>query len=179
VIISAQTNDIQLINSMHLIGGIEIPHYVVAYFEADINFEDMRTIPDSVTINLPDGTTTTVHQTYFIGRSGYTYSDPPEPRIIVTPGATLEDMRYFWAGSDFDQHVTMTVYGTRILSSIWSNGKKYLIQYNSETSSNLIFELLPVPIRPGPIERVDVLNFKMLLLLVSVFILAVGNKFRD
>lgn len=177
---------VHLVSSFAPYHEIEVPHYVVAYFQAEINFADMRHGPDAVVIQLPYGTSVTVHKTRFIPREGYEYNDPPLPPATVAPGAAIEDMEYYWSGKDLDSgdEVTISVFGTIIISAIWTNGKKFIINHDGQHDVTLLYELRPDGIRPGPIAPIPVtINESISLLLLSLWVvllgIAYGKKHRE
>ena len=154
--------------------------YTDAIYNAEINLQEMRELPESLEILLVDGDSITVERTLYAARDGYEYNDPPLPPFTVLPGASLTDMAYHWVGSSDNRanEVSITVVGSRLHASIWSGGRKYIIEPGSIEFSHRMFELNGCIRCPPPqsVNNLDIWSLIILILLAFMFGLRATKK---
>lgn len=101
-------------------------------YTLDVNFDQLKLEPDSILLNFPDGSSTTVNKTDFTPRNGYIFRDdedpPGTPLYWVNPNAADSDMSYKWSGGNDDYDVLLTVNNGQLLGYISSSSKRYGIE---------------------------------------------------
>ena len=165
----SQIESAPMMLSMEPVTGVDFPPHVVAYYRAEVNFEQLRLVPYTMEVQLPGFPAVVADVTRFRGRDGYDEANLEFPPITLTPGAEIEDMEYFWSGDGPNGvQVVLSVFGTRAYASIWAHNEKFILEPSSEPGISHIFQLDPSGIRPGPSppQPVNANSFWSLLLLV-------------
>lgn len=180
---SAQSNSVPLVLSLELLQGIETPPYVIAYYLAEINFDQLRELPESLSILLPEGESITVQRRYYEAREGYEYNDPPLPPFSVLPSATLEDMSYHWSGANDSNsnEVSITVYRGGLHVSIWVGNKKFLIdRITGNQDNNYKMYEVSGSILGNPVPQVvnTLSGFSLVMMFFLFLLVAVVLKIR-
>lgn len=184
---TCHSQTVSLVLALDEVTNVVIPSYTDALYDAEINLEDMRELPETLEVRLLNDGIITVSRTDFAARAGYDYNDSPLPPFTVSPNAELSDMEYFWAGSNEDRgnEVVMTVVGTRMHASIWSDGKKYSITPGSEESTHRMFELngcifCPAPQSVNTLSLFSLLFYAFMIMFCSLFFINnSGIKFKS
>jgi len=125
-------SQIILFDNVQGIAGFSPPPTINAAHTIDVNFDELTNGPDSIQINFPDSSSTTVLKTDFIPLRGYLFvddDDPPDtPDYWPDPNASLVDFSYKWSGRTTGYQVILTVHNGQIFGYINGSGKRYGIQ---------------------------------------------------
>lgn len=117
-------------DSVEVVGGASPPPVYRAFYNININFDELQEGPDSLTFELPNGINTTVLVTEFFPRQGYQYydedEDPPgTPPFWIPVGTPHEEIGYKWAGSNDKYDVLITVHNGILYGFITGNEFRY------------------------------------------------------
>lgn len=161
----AQPTD--LILSMTEINGEHIPVNADAIFAIEVNFEEMRYLPEELKVTLPDGNEVVFYRTSYSPTLGYEWHDPPLD-FTVPAASTIEDMAYSWSGSSENNRnkLIMTVSARVMYSSIWVGAKKFIIRNGSEDHPNIIYQVSGSGV--PAIQNVNTLDLVSLIILMML-----------
>ncbi len=100
---NSQANTVLFTNPQQPL-NVSPPPTVNAFYDIDINLSDIKLAPDTIQINFPDNSSTTVAKGDFISRGTNSYK---------------------WSGSNNDYDVVLTVHNNQLIAYITSNTKRY------------------------------------------------------
>jgi len=110
--------------------------------QISLDLDGLKQVPESLTIDFPDTTSTVVPISNFIPRNGFTVrtdNDPPgTPPVYPTPGVPNEELDYLWMGSNDDYDVMLSVTKGQLTGLITGNVKRYGIQRTQAQTYNMI-----------------------------------------
>ncbi len=131
-----------LITNIEATGGGSPPPTAYQINEISLNLDGLKQVPESLVIDFPDNTSTTVPISNFIPRNGFTVrtdNDPPgTPPIYPTPGVPNNELDYLWTGSNTDYDVMLSVSKGQLTGLITGNEKRYGIERTNINAYNMI-----------------------------------------
>lgn len=131
-----------LVTNIETAGGGSPPPTAYQVNEISLNLDGLKQVPESLVIDFPDNTSTTVPISNFIPRNGFTVrtdNDPPgTPPVYPTPGVSNDELDYLWTGSNTDYDVMLSVSKGQLTGLITGNVKRYGIQRTQTETYNMI-----------------------------------------
>lgn len=110
-------------------GGTSPLPSVNAVYDAAVNFDALKSAPDTLQIDLPGGNTIFAQQVSFQPRAGYLFpddEDPPEtPPFWPDPNAGQSEFSFFWFGQAPGHDVILTVHQGHIIGYIGGDLGRY------------------------------------------------------
>lgn len=127
-------------------GGVSPPPTANVLYEVVINFDDLKNVPESLTLSLPDSLPSTVPVMSFNPRAGFLFrdeeTDPPgTPGFWPNPNAQPEDFSYLLAGSNDDYDVVITVLNGQLVGKIYGSEKSYGIGRLADDITYWMFDI--------------------------------------
>ena len=87
--------------------------YIISSHIIDLGFDAINAFPESIQINFPDSSSTSVDKQFFDPRGGYIERDEDEDpsgtlEFWIDPNESLDDFSYMWSGSNDDYDIVIT-----------------------------------------------------------------------